>query len=560
MKTLRFALKTDIFTPSSAKRRRAEKAVSGLENIPDIHELCKQLEKTGQQCALHDMKAWGREDADTDVVVRIPGPETSPDETLASPYRPKPWNINLAVIDDPSRLPLAEHYDRILSPIPSSDVQELADILEQTARELLSSDTEEASALRERLRTEKARVVNPAWRREGPLVSILLGTHNRRKTLVRSLRSILAQSYTNWELPLVQDGGEDVADIVASINDPRIRLIRRETNGGMPRAYHTSFEHAKGSYIAWMSDDDIWYPDHLERLMLALRELPGVRFAYTDAMCVRLDMRKTPPQELERSVVHDRQLCLNDLMENNGIIGISPVHDRELYLQAGGLDPDQKVLIDFDLWRRMACLSCPYRVDAVTAEHDLKQGDKQGQITSLFKKSPLAYRVQRLRVLSKKLPLEAASPLWETWRTIRRRAVQNYALYQAMTALEAKDERRAERFRKLARRTMDPLSAVSLREQALLELTSKNPGEAFRLLFRILNSSSLDALPSDMIRALQAALMAGDFRHAEQLSLRIEEAERKAREEQRQLFPPEEQNIIKQYRALLEQYRSRTRQ
>ena len=129
-----------------------------------------------------------------------------------------------------------------------------------------------------------------------------------------------------------------------------------------------------------------------------------------------------------------------------------------------------------------------------------------------------------------------------------------------MTALEAKDERRTELFRKLARRTMDPLSAVSLREQALLELTDNHPGEAFRLLFRILNSSSLDALPSDMIRALQAALMAGDFRHAEQLSLRIEEAERKAREEKRQLFPSEEQNIIKRYRALLEQYRSRIRQ
>ncbi len=542
------------------RRRKPENTDSGLQSISGGQNLCEQLKKLGQQCVLHDMKAWGREDADIDVVVRIPGSECSTDETLASPYRPKPWNINLAVIDDPSRLPLAEHYDRILSLTPSSDMQDLAGILERTARELLSSDTEKASALRERLRATRERVSSPAWRREGPLVSILVGTYNRRKTLARSLRSILAQSYTNWEVPLVQDGGEDVDDIVAAINDPRIRLIHRETNGGMARAYHTSFEHAKGAYIAWMSDDDIWYPDHLERLMLALRELPGVRFAYTDAVCVRLDMRKTPPQELERTVVHDRQLCLSDLMENNGITGISPVHDRELYLQAGGLDPGQKVLIDFDLWRRMACLSCPYRVDAVTAEYYLKQGNNQSQLTSLFEKSPLAYRIQRLRVLSKKLPLDSTSPLQEKWRSIRRRAVQNYALYQAMTALEAKDERRTELFRKLARRTMDPLSAVSLREQALLELTDNHPGEAFRLLFRILNSSSLDALPSDMIRALQAALMAGDFRHAEQLSLRIEEAERKAREEKRQLFPSEEQNIIKRYRALLEQYRSRIRQ
>ena len=159
----------------------------------------------------------GREDADIDVVVRIPGSECSTDETLASPYRPKPWNINLAVIDDPSRLPLAEHYDRILSLTPSSDMQDLAGILERTARELLSSDTEKASALRERLRATRERVSSPAWRREGPLVSILVGTYNRRKTLARSLRSILAQSYTNWEVPLVQDGGEDVDDIVNTV-------------------------------------------------------------------------------------------------------------------------------------------------------------------------------------------------------------------------------------------------------------------------------------------------------------------------------------------------------
>ncbi len=60
------------------------------------------------------MQRWGRDDNDIDVVVRIPGPKSVRDETLSVPYRPKPWNLNLALTDDPSQLPLAEYYDGIL--------------------------------------------------------------------------------------------------------------------------------------------------------------------------------------------------------------------------------------------------------------------------------------------------------------------------------------------------------------------------------------------------------------------------------------------------------------
>ncbi len=526
------------------------------EAQPNIPELCRLLVAQGHCCEIHEMRHWGREDNDIDVVVYIPSPKDIQDETLISPYRPKPWNLNLALSDNPSQLPLAEYYDGILPLNLAGEQPDWRGLAKRLAREvsaLLSPHTKENTERLERIRLAKERISSDAYRQGGPLVSVLISTHNRRETLPRSIESLIAQTYKDWELLLVQDGGVRVDDIVASFHDPRIRLIRREKNGGMAQGYHTAFEHANGQYIAWLSDDDIWYPEHLERLMLALRELPGVRFAYTDATRVLLDMRETPPRELQRSVVYDRQLCLADIMENNGITGISPVHDRELYIQAGGLDPKQKVLIDFDLWRRMASLSCPCRVDAVTAEYYLKRGDKRGQLTALFHKSPLAYRVQRLRVLSKKLPLKASSPLWDVWRSLRRQAVQNYAIFRGMDALAANDERKTAIFRKLALRTLEPSSINAVRDLAYFELSNKHPAEAFQLLFQILTSNKFNAEPSDLLYAFQSALLENNTDHAAQIANMAARAEAIAHKHQLQLFSPSEQAQLAEYRAKLDQ-------
>lgn len=558
MTLLHFALKLDRAPASSSAiclggGKKSAPREKGQESA--LQELPGLLEGRGHSCAIHGMRRWGREDDDMDVVVRIPGPESSPDETLASPYRPKPWNLNLALVDDPAQLPLAEQYDRIL-PLSATgaglDARELAGRLERTACDLLSPDTKENAARLERIRGAKARISSAAYRHTGPLVSVLISTYNRRETLPRSIASLVAQSYKNWELLLVQDGGASVDDIVAAFRDPRIRLLNRKENGGMARGYHMAFEHSTGEYIAWLSDDDIWYPDHLERLMLALRELPGVRFAYTDATRVLLDMRETPPRELKRNVVYDRQLCLADIMENNGITGISPVHDRELYIQAGGLDPKQKVLIDFDLWRRMACLSCPCRVDAVTAEYYLKQADARGQLTSLAERDPLGYRIQRLRVLSKTLPLNAASPLWKIWRKLRRQAVQNYAVFRGIGVSSVKDERKLATFRKLAYQTLESSSAESFRDLALFELASNRPAEAFKLMFHILTSNDFDGEPSDLLYAFQAALAAGDLEHAEQISSMVSRVEAVAAAHQLQLFSSSAQGLLAEYRARLD--------
>ena len=75
-------------------------------------------------------------------------------------------------------------------------------------------------------------MIDAANHRPDPLVTLIIATFNRRSFLPEALRSAVEQSYRNLQIILVNDGGEDVSDIVEAINDPRIILINRKENRG----------------------------------------------------------------------------------------------------------------------------------------------------------------------------------------------------------------------------------------------------------------------------------------------------------------------------------------
>ncbi|HZP12813.1 MAG TPA: glycosyltransferase family 2 protein [Nevskiaceae bacterium] len=106
-----------------------------------------------------------------------------------------------------------------------------------------------------------------------PLVSVVLPTFNRAHSLPRAMRSVLGQSYRNLELLVVDDCSTDDSErIVAAFaaNDPRVRLIRRERNGGAAAARNTGIGEARGELIAFQDSDDEWLADKLERQVMAL--------------------------------------------------------------------------------------------------------------------------------------------------------------------------------------------------------------------------------------------------------------------------------------------------
>ncbi len=101
------------------------------------------------------------------------------------------------------------------------------------------------------------------------MISIVLPSYNGEKYITESVESVIAQTYEDWELIIVDDFSTDstgaIADKYAS-SDPRIRVIHNSVNKKLPASLNVGFRLAKGEYYTWTSDDNIYYPNALEEM------------------------------------------------------------------------------------------------------------------------------------------------------------------------------------------------------------------------------------------------------------------------------------------------------
>lgn len=115
-----------------------------------------------------------------------------------------------------------------------------------------------------------------------PLVSVCIGAYNRARYIRETLDSVLAQTYRNVEIIVVDDAStDDTAAIIASYGE-RVRLIRRATNSGMcPITRNQAFRAATGTYVAFLDSDDAWYPPKLERQVEFLESHSDIPLCHT---------------------------------------------------------------------------------------------------------------------------------------------------------------------------------------------------------------------------------------------------------------------------------------
>lgn len=106
-----------------------------------------------------------------------------------------------------------------------------------------------------------------------PLISVVIPTYNRGKLILRSINSVLNQTYKNIELIVVDDCSTDnTADVVKNIGDKRIKYIKLEKNSGACVARNRGIDKANGEYIAFNDSDDVWHSDKLEKQIACLEE------------------------------------------------------------------------------------------------------------------------------------------------------------------------------------------------------------------------------------------------------------------------------------------------
>jgi glycosyltransferase involved in cell wall biosynthesis len=201
-------------------------------------------------------------------------------------------------------------------------------------------------------------------------VTVLISTYNRPAYLAEALESIFSQTYPNFEIMLVRDGGLPVRDVVARFDDARLTFIDRDENRGLPYSFNEALSRAKGQYVCYLGDDDKFYPHHIETLLRTILQNPDYSVVYSDlykAHCRILSdgRRRVLAKNVEISRDFDRMLML----QFNHALHVSLLHRRDLLNRAGPYNEKLNVLIDWDLTRRLCFYTDFLHVPIVTGEY-----------------------------------------------------------------------------------------------------------------------------------------------------------------------------------------------
>lgn len=124
---------------------------------------------------------------------------------------------------------------------------------------------------------------------EGPKVSVIIPAYNREHTIGRAMRSVLHQTFQDFEIIVVDDGSTDgTAKVIKRFRDPRIRHLHHEKNRGAAAARNTGIKAACGEYIAFLDSDDEWLPEKLDEQIGALQNAPDGVYASCTGLFLHL--------------------------------------------------------------------------------------------------------------------------------------------------------------------------------------------------------------------------------------------------------------------------------
>ena len=208
-----------------------------------------------------------------------------------------------------------------------------------------------------------------------PKVSVIVPSFNRPKRLEEALRSIAGQTLKDIEIIVVNDNGLDVEHVIARCNaEVEIVYLRHSVNRERSAARNTGLRHARGRYIAFLDDDDIFLPDHLETLVSSL-ESSGNKAAYTDAWCAEEEKTADENYQIVR-----RHVAFSDDWDSDGILRQNSVpvlcflHERGIGIATGEFDEQLNSHEDWDYWIRLSRLCTPAHIKKVTCEYRVCKG------------------------------------------------------------------------------------------------------------------------------------------------------------------------------------------
>ncbi|MCR9271176.1 MAG: glycosyltransferase family 2 protein [Hyphomonadaceae bacterium] len=319
-----------------------------------------------------------------------------------------------------------------------------------------------------------------------PIVSVIMPVYNTAKYVESAVESVLAQSFEDFELLIIDDAGTDRSiELCRAYDDPRIRIIS-QANRGLAGARNTGIRQARGQFVALLDSDDLWEPEKLERHVEHLWRSPDVGVSYAASSMMDDDgnlLRIVQRPKLKG--VTARDVFLRNPVGN----GSAPVLRRVVFDDIAFINPQRDELDYFDesfrqsedieCWCRIALMT-PWRFEGITGAYTKYRINEGGLSANVVKQ-------------------------FETWSRVKARVAELAPAFAAEWSAHAE----AYQKRYLARRCFrmgDGALAWSLMKEALQICPKILVEEPAKTLTTIVAVLALRFKPERANRALQALI------------------------------------------------------
>lgn len=184
-----------------------------------------------------------------------------------------------------------------------------------------------------------------------PKVSVIIPTYNSAHFIIEAVDSVLAQTFTDFEVLVVDDGSKDnTKEVLTEKYGDSIQYFYKE-NGGVSKARNFGIENANGKYVAFLDSDDAWIPEKLEKQITALEKNSENKACYSSFYLCDENLNPTGinPSDRKADALTDLLLIGNVVATPSTVIA-----EKELFQQVGGFDDQLSQCADWEMWIRLA--------------------------------------------------------------------------------------------------------------------------------------------------------------------------------------------------------------
>ena len=219
-------------------------------------------------------------------------------------------------------------------------------------------------------------------------VSVVMPAFNAEKYIPSAVKSVLSQTYKDFELIIIDDAStDDTEKIIGSLDDSRIRIIRNDINRGVAFSRNLGVKEAKGRWIAFLDSDDIWETEKLQKQINLVEKDTAVKFCFTGSTFINAEGRK------KNYILHvPQKISKTEILKQNLISCSSVLIDRNLMIKYP-MSEEQNIHEDFYSWIKMLEeIEFAYGIDEPLLIYRISDSSKSGNKLMAAKMNWNTYR------------------------------------------------------------------------------------------------------------------------------------------------------------------------